>query len=118
LEQVQLHLKNEGFGVPSTIDIAEEFREELGVEFKRYVILGACKPDMAHRALEAEKNIGLMLPCNVIVNEAGDKTVVAAIRPTVAMQMIDNPDLRPIAVQVEQALWKVIKSLVVVEALP
>jgi uncharacterized protein (DUF302 family) len=118
LEQVQLHLENEGFGVLSTIDIADKLREKLGVEFKRYVILGACKPDMAHRALEAEIDIGLMLPCNVIVYEAGDKTVVAAIRPTVAMQMIDNPDLRPVAVQVEQALWKVIKSLVVVEAMP
>jgi uncharacterized protein (DUF302 family) len=91
---------------------------KLGIDFRKYVILGACNPKMAHQAIEAEENIGLMLPCNVIVYEKSGKTVVAAIRPTVAMQMIDNPELRPIAEQVERSLEKVIESLAPVEALP
>lgn len=111
LQQVKDHLKDEGFGVLTTIDVKEKFKEKLDVDFRKYVILGACNPKLAHRAIEAEENIGLMLPCNVIVYEKDDKTVVSAIRPTVAMQMIDNSDLQPLAMKVEQSLWKVIQSL-------
>lgn len=111
LQQVKDHLKDEGFGVLTTIDVKEKFKEKLDVDFRKYVILGACNPKLAHRAIEAEENIGLMLPCNVIVYEKDDKTVVSAIRPTVAMQMIDNSDLQPLAMKVEQSLWKVIHSL-------
>jgi uncharacterized protein (DUF302 family) len=117
-DEVQTRLKNEGFGVLSTINVREKFKEKLGVDFKKYVILGACNPKMAHCAIEAEERIGLMLPCNVIVYEKADKTVVAAIRPTVAMQMIDNPELQSIAEQVERALRKVIESLAPAQVLP
>lgn len=118
LEQIQLRLKNEGFGVLSRIDVNEKLKEKLGVDFKKYVILGACNPAMAHRALQVEENIGLMLPCNVIVYEKGEKTVVAVIRPTVAMQMIDNAELHSIAEQVERSLQKISQSLAPAEALP
>ena len=118
LEAVGTHLKDEGFGVLTTIDLQQKFKEKLDIEFKKYVILGACNPKMAHRALLAEENIGLMLPCNVVVYEKAGKTVVAAIRPTVAMQMIDNPDLHSIAEEVERSLEKVVESLALVEALP
>lgn len=118
LEAVGTHLNNEGFGVLTTIDLQQKFKEKLDIDFKKYVILGACNPKMAHRALLAEENIGLMLPCNVVVYENAGKTVVAAIRPTVAMQMIGNPDLNSIAEEVERSLEKVVESLALVEALP
>lgn len=116
LEKVKARLKDEGFGVLTTIDVQEKFKEKLDIDFKKYVILGACNPSMAHQALEAEENIGLMLPCNVIVYEKAGKTVIAAIRPTVAMRMIDNPELQSIAEQVENALKEVVESLQSVEA--
>ena len=113
-----MHLENEGFGVLTTIDVKQKLKEKLDVDFRKYMILGACNPSMAHQALRAEEDIGLMLPCNVIVYEQGGKTVVAAIRPTVAMQMIDNPELRAIAEQVERSLRKVIESLAPVRSMP
>ncbi len=118
LDEVRAHLENEGFGVLTTIDVKQKLKEKLDVDFRKYMILGACNPSMAHQALRTEENIGLMLPCNVIVYEQGGKTVVAAIRPTVAMQMIDNPELRAIAEQVEQSLRKVIESLAPVRSMP
>ncbi len=118
LDAVQKHLKDEGFGVLTTIDVREKFKEKLDIDFRKYVILGACNPKMAHQAIEAEETIGLMLPCNVIVYEREGKTVIAAVRPTVAMQMIDNAELRPVAEQVERSLEKVVESLAPVEALP
>jgi uncharacterized protein (DUF302 family) len=116
LEKVKARLKDEGFGVLTTIDVQEKFREKLDVDFKKYVILGACNPGMAHQALEAEENIGLMLPCNVIVYEKASKTLVAAIRPTVAMRMIDNADLQRVAEKVEQSLQKIVGSLILAPA--
>jgi len=118
LEAVKEHLRGEGFGVLTAIDVREKLQDRLGIDFKRYMILGACDPASAHKALLEEENIGLMLPCNVIVYESDGKTTVAAIRPTVAMQMIDNPDLRRIAKDVERRLKHVIDSLQPVEALP
>ena len=118
LEAVKEHLRGEGFGVLTAIDVREKLQDRLGIDFKKYMILGACDPASAHKALLEEENIGLMLPCNVIVYESDGKTRVAAIRPTVAMQMIDNPDLRRIAKDVERRLKHVIDSLQPVEALP
>jgi uncharacterized protein (DUF302 family) len=111
LERVMEALKSEGFGVLTRIDIHEKLKEKLGVDFKKYVILGACHPPSAHRALLAEENIGLMLPCNVIVYEKDGATVVAAIRPSSAMGMIDNDELKLIAGDVERKLENVINSL-------
>ncbi len=78
-------LKSEGFGVLTEIDVRETLKQKLGVEFRRYKILGACNPPLAHQALQTELEIGLMLPCNVIVYEADDGTVVAAIDPTLTI---------------------------------
>jgi uncharacterized protein (DUF302 family) len=104
-------LEKEGFGVISKIDIGQKLREKLGVDFRKYVILGACNPALALRALSEEENIGLMLPCNVIVYEKAGKTVVATIRPSTMMSMIGNPALTAIAEQVEEKLKRVLDSL-------
>ncbi|UCD86153.1 MAG: DUF302 domain-containing protein [Deltaproteobacteria bacterium] len=104
-------LKKEGFGILTTIDVKEKFKEKLGIDFKKYVILGACHPPSAHQAILAEENIGLMLPCNVIVYEKGNKTVVSIIRPMAAMQMIDNEGLKQIAEDVEKKLKNVFDTM-------
>ena len=99
-------LKKEGFGVLTEIDVQEKMKEKLGVDMNKYIILGACNPPNAYKAILAEENIGLMLPCNVIVYEKGSKTVLSVIRPTVAMQMIDNVELQEVAQAVEEQLKK------------
>ncbi len=111
LERVIEELGKEGFGVLTKIDVQDKFKEKLGIDFEKYVILGACNPANAHRAIRAEEDIGLMLPCNVICYESGDKTAVSIIRPTVAMGMIENGRLREIARGVEASLKKVFDSL-------
>jgi uncharacterized protein (DUF302 family) len=111
VEAVTKALETAGFGVLTTIDVKEKFKKKLGIDFGSYMILGACKPASAHQAIEAEQNIGLMLPCNVIVYEKDGGVIVAAIKPTVAMQMIDNPQLNTIATEVESQLKRVIESL-------
>lgn len=104
-------LKKEGFGILTRIDVQEKFKEKLDIDFKKYVILGACNPASAHKAIVAEENIGLMLPCNVIVYEKEDKTVVSIIKPTVAMQVIENEGLKQIAGDVETKLKNVFDSI-------
>lgn len=111
VEAVTAALKNEGFGVLTKIDMREKFREKLGVEFPDYVILGACNPPGAYKAVLAEENIGLLLPCNVIVYEKGGKTMVGIIKPTVAMGMVENEALKPLALEVEERLKRVFDSL-------
>lgn len=108
VKNVTENLKKTGFGVLTTIDVKEKFKEKLGIDFKKYVILGACNPANARQAIEAEENIGLMLPCNVIVYEKDDNVIIAAIKPTVAMQMIDNEKLKEIASDVETKIKQVI----------
>ena len=103
-------LQEEGFGVLTKIPIHEKLKEKIGVDFKKYMIFGACHPPSAHKSLTAEENIGLMLPCNVIVYDKEGKTVLAVIRPTVAMQMIDNSELLPVAREVEEKLKRVFDS--------
>ena len=112
VEAVTEALKEEGFGILTKVDVKEKFKEKLGVDFRNYVILGACNPPSAFKAIEAEENIGLMLPCNVIVYEKAGKTSVGIIKPTVAMGMIDNNALKPLALEVEAKLKRVIDSLV------
>jgi uncharacterized protein (DUF302 family) len=111
VEEVTRRLKDHGFGILTKIDVKEKLKEKLGIDFKNYVILGACNPAYAHKAILAEEDVGLLLPCNVIVYERDGRTVVSVIRPTVAMQMIDNPDLGEIARTVEGQLESVIASL-------
>ena len=105
-------LKQEGFGVLTEIDVKATLHNKLDVDFRKYVILGACNPPYAYRALQAELDIGLLLPCNVIVYEGDDgRTVVAAMDPVVAMQRTDNPSLAEVAKEVRAKLERVIKAL-------
>jgi len=88
-------LAGEGFGVISEIDIQQTLKAKIGVAFRRYLILGACNPTLAYEALKLEANVGSMLPCNVVVQEAGDgRTEVSAIDPVASMLAIDNPGLK------------------------
>jgi uncharacterized protein (DUF302 family) len=105
-------LKSEGFGVISEINMHEKLKEKLGVDFKRYKILGACNPPLAYKALQAEEKIGTMLPCNVLVIEQGqNKTEIAAVNPVASMQAITNPALEDTALEVTNKLKKVINNL-------
>lgn len=105
-------LKNEGFGVISEINMHEKLKEKLGVDFKKYKILGACNPLLAYKALQAEEKIGTMLPCNVLVIEQGqNKIEIAAVNPVASMQAITNPVLGNVALEVTNKLKKVIDSL-------
>lgn len=97
-------LKQAGFGVLTRIDIHDKIKEKLGVDFKKYVILGACNPPYAYKALLAEEDIGLLLPCNVVLYEKNGRTVLSVIKPTVAMNMVENESLREIAVEIESRL--------------
>jgi uncharacterized protein (DUF302 family) len=105
-------LKKEDFGILTRIDIKEKFKEKLGVDFRRYEILGACHPESAYEAILAEENIGLMLPCNVIIYEEEGKTRISIIKPTMAMGMIDNDKLKSVAEKVELKLERVINSII------
>jgi len=107
LDKVTNELKAEGFGILTQIDVAEKFKEKLGIEFKKYVILGACNPPSAHKAILAEENIGLLLPCNVVIYERQNKTVLSIIKPKVAMKMVGNVELEQIAATIEMKLKKV-----------
>jgi uncharacterized protein (DUF302 family) len=111
VEAVTARLKEQGFGILTQIDVKEEFQEKLGIDFQKYVILGACNPANAHQALLVEEDIGLLLPCNVVVYEKGGGSVVSIIKPTVAMQMVDNPQLKGIAEAVEAKLEKVLAAV-------
>ena len=105
-------LKEEGFGVISDIDIRETLKKKIGVDFPSYRILGACNPALAYEALQLENKVGTMLPCNVVVRDAGNgQTEVAAIDPVASMQAIDNPELKRVAAQVRAQLEKVIAAL-------
>jgi uncharacterized protein (DUF302 family) len=106
IELVRDALKNEGFGILTEIDVKEKMKEKLGLDMNKYIILGACNPPNAYKAILTEENIGLMLPCNVIIYEKGSKTVLSVIRPTVAMQMIENSELQIVAEAVEAQLKK------------
>jgi uncharacterized protein (DUF302 family) len=111
IELAREALKKEGFGVLTEIDVKEKMKEKLGIDMRKYIILGACNPPNAYKAILAEENIGLMLPCNVVVYEKGNKTVLSVIRPAVAMQMIDNVELQKLAQAVEGQLKKAFDTI-------
>lgn len=112
IQKTTEELKKEGFGVLTEIDVKDTLKKKLDVDFKKYRILGACNPDMAHKALTTEDKIGTMLPCNVIVEEHEDGTVeISAVDPLASMQVVENDDLKTIANQVKEMLSKVIKSV-------
>ena len=112
LAKVPEALKAEGFGVLTEIDVQATLKKKLDVDFRRYRILGACNPSFAHRALQHSLDVGMLLPCNVIVYEAdGGKTVVSAVDPLQTMAAQGDPAIRPLAAEVEQKLRRVVDSL-------
>ncbi len=111
IEAVTQALQEEGFGILTEIDVKETLKKKLDVNFRPYKILGACNPPFAHKALLAEERIGLMLPCNVIVQQKDDGVEVAAVDPIASMAGVNNDDLASIATQVRDKLKKVIDSL-------
>jgi uncharacterized protein (DUF302 family) len=104
-------LKSEGFGVITEIDVKATMKDKLGLEESAYTILGACNPALAHRALEAERELGLLLPCNVIVYETEDGTRVSAMDPGLMSQLVDNPVLTEVAGEVRARLVRVLENL-------
>lgn len=110
--KVKEELKKEGFGVLTEIDVKQTLKTKLDVDFRNYCILGACNPAFAYKALQAERNIGLLLPCNVIVQESEGGTVeISAIDPIAAMRETNNPKLEKIASEIKAKLEKVVSSL-------
>ena len=111
VEATKAALKEQGFGVLSEIDVRATLKEKRGVDFRPYVILGACNPPLAERALTAELEIGLLLPCNVIVYEVDGGSVVEALDPERALDIAGNAALRPIAAEAKARLRSAIDSL-------
>ncbi|MFS8102510.1 DUF302 domain-containing protein [Lentzea alba] len=109
---VRAALKEQGFGVLTEIDVRATMREKLGVEVEPYVILGACNPPLAHRALEVDRMIGLLLPCNVVVRADGDHTLVQALDPALMAEVPEREELRPIAEEAGERIQAALDSLV------
>lgn len=112
IERVTAELKEEGFGVLTTIDVQATLKEKIGAETEPYVVLGACNPRLAHQAIGAEPEIGVLLPCNVIVYQSDGQTRVAAMDPQAALSLTENPDVEPLAREVKGSLERVISRLV------
>ncbi len=112
IEKITAELKEEGFGILTEIDVTATLKKKLDVDFRKYRILGACNPPFAHKALSAEKHIGVLLPCNVIVQELEDGVIdVAAVNPMESMQAVKNPELEKIAGEVSARLSKALDRL-------
>ena len=119
LQRVTEALKQEGFGVLTTIDVKQTLRQKLDRDFRRYVILGACNPVLADRALHADLDIGLLLPCNVIVYEGErDTSTVAAMAPMVAMNLVHNTDVAEVAKIADAKLRSALTRLELANRLP
>jgi uncharacterized protein (DUF302 family) len=111
IEKVTDELKKEGFGVLTTIDVKDTLKKKIDVDFKKYIILGACNPSFAHRALTAEQEIGLLLPCNVIVYDNDGKTTVSVFDPSFMNQVTDNKEVHSVAGQVREKLQRVLEKV-------
>jgi uncharacterized protein (DUF302 family) len=111
LEKVIAALKVEGFGVLTSVDVRETMKKKLDVDFRPYTILGVCNPPLAHRALTARPEVGLLLPCNVIIYEEGAGTVVNIIDPLSMTDFIQDPALEPVAEEARQRLMRVAQAI-------
>lgn len=111
VEKVTEELKKEGFGVLTSIDVKDTLKKKINVEFKNYTILGACNPPIAHKALQTEEEIGLLLPCNVIVYEKGNKTVVSMFDPMLMTKIVDSANMISIASEVKEKLQRVLAAV-------
>ena len=104
-------LKKEGFGILTSIDVKETLKQKLGVDFRRYVILGACNPQLAHRALTVEPGVGLLLPCNVVVSESPGGALVQVVKPAAMLGVIQREEIRPIADEADVRLRRALDQL-------
>jgi uncharacterized protein (DUF302 family) len=111
VERVIAELKEEGFGVLTEIDVRATLKKKLDADFRKYVILGACNPPLAYQALSTTLEIGLLLPCNVIVYEQGEQSVVAILDPLSMLDVVENVDLEPVAQEARTRLQRVIDAL-------
>ena len=111
IDKVTGELKKEGFGVLTKIDVKDTLKNKIDVDFKKYAILGACNPTLAHKALQTEDDIGLMLPCNVIVYEKDKKSVVSFFDPALMKNIVSNESINPIADEVKEKLHRVFESV-------
>lgn len=109
--KVTAELKEEGFGVLTTIDVKATLKEKIDVDFKAYTILGACNPKLAHRALSDDDNIGLFLACNVVVAEIPGGSEISIINPIMMMSMVDSPGLEPVAKEANSRLTRVLEKM-------
>ena len=111
IEKVTDELKKEGFGILTTIDVKETLKKKLDVDFERYIILGACNPPFAYEALKAEEQIGLLMPCNVLVYERDDKVKISGFNAGLISMVSDNPKLKELSVILTEKMQKVIDSI-------
>jgi uncharacterized protein (DUF302 family) len=111
VQRVRAALKDQGFGVLTEIDVQATLRDKLGEEMEDYLILGACNPPLAHRALQTDRHIGLLLPCNVVVRSDGGETVVEALDPQVMVSVSGQPELAPIAEEATRRLGAALHTL-------
>ena len=111
VDRVRAALKAEGFGILTEIDVAATMEAKLGVQMAPYIILGACNPPLAHRAIEAEPEVGLLLPCNVVVRREGEATVVEAMDPEAALGLVKNEAVRAVAFEAKQHLMRALEAI-------
>jgi len=111
MQKVEQELQKEGFKILTTIDAQAKFKEKLDIDFPKYMILGACNPKLAHKAISTEWNIGLLLPCNVIVYEKNNKVWVGIMKPTAAMSSVENEALEGLASEVEAKLKRTFDNI-------
>ena len=111
VEKVTEELKKEGFGVLTTIDVKDTLKKKINIDFKKYIILGACNPPLAHKALQSEEQLGLLLPCNVIVYEKNSNTMVSFFDPMIMTHLIDNDKLKTVAEEVQSKMKRVYEAV-------
>jgi len=111
VEKITEELKKEGFGILSSIDFKDTFNKKLSVDYKKYTVLGACNPPLAHKALQADEEVGLFLPCNIAVYEKDGKTNISVFDPLFITTVIDNPQIKSVAEEVKKKLERVLETV-------